>query len=150
MMMLGGNPKNVESISPERVHSFQLTFGGNNWIKGLNFEINGFYNRANDLIMTHLLLYKNASKNETCGVELMASYKQQKFTADFNLTWTNTFKSNLMGLSMGDLVKEAYNTTSFSRVSRPATIPTSTMFFYMIKKSTKPFSATWQVMRRDQ
>ena len=120
MMMLGGNPKNVESISPERVHSFQLTFGGNNWIKGLNFEINGFYNRANDLIMTHLLLYKNASKNETCGVELMASYKQPKFTADFNLTWTNTFKSNLMGLSMGDLVKEAYNTNIDANNNTPA------------------------------
>ena len=120
MMMLGGNPKNVESISPERVHSFQLTFGGNNWIKGLNFEINGFYNRANDLIMTHLLVYKNASKNETCGVELMASYKQPKFTADFNLTWTNTFKSNLMGLSMGDLVKEAYNTNIDANNNTPA------------------------------
>ena len=120
MMMLGGNPKNVESISPERVHSFQLTFGGNNWIKGLNFEINGFYNRANDLIMTHLLEYKNASKNETCGVELMASYKQPKFTADFNLTWTNTFKSNLMGLSMGDLVKEAYNTNIDANNNTPA------------------------------
>ena len=91
LILLQPKPKNVESISPERVHSFQLTFGGNNWIKGLNFEINGFYNRANDLIMTHLLLYKNASKNETCGVELMASYKQPKFTADFNLTWTKAW-----------------------------------------------------------
>ena len=120
VMMIVDNPKYVESISPERVHSFQLTFGGNNWIKGLNFEINGFYNRANDLIMTHLLEYKNASKNETCGVELMASYKQPKFTADFNLTWTNTFKSNLMGLSMGDLVKEAYNTNIDANNNTPA------------------------------
>ena len=120
MVVDNPNPKYVESISPERVHSFQLTFGGNNWIKGLNFEINGFYNRANDLIMTHLLEYKNASKNETCGVELMASYKQPKFTADFNLTWTNTFKSNLMGLSMGDLVKEAYNTNIDANNNTPA------------------------------
>ena len=120
VMMIVDNPKYVESISPERVHSFQLTFGGNNWIKGLNFEINGFYNHANNLIMTHLLEYKNASKNETCGVELMASYKQPKFTADFNLTWTNTFKSNLMGLSMGDLVKEAYNTNIDANNNTPA------------------------------
>ena len=120
MIVDNPNPKYVESISPERVHSFQLTFGGNNWIKGLNFEINGFYNRANDLIMTHLLEYKNASKNETCGVELMASYKQPKFTADFNLTWTNTFKSNLMGLNMGDLVKEAYNTNIDANNNTPA------------------------------
>ena len=125
MIVDNPNPKYVESISPERVHSFQLTFGGNNWIKGLNFEINGFYNRANDLIMTHLLEYKNASKNETCGVELMASYKQPKFTADFNLTWTNTFKSNLMGLSMGDLVKEAYNTNIDANNNTPASKQTS-------------------------
>ena len=70
--------------------------------------------------MTHLLDYQNASKNETCGVELMASYKQPKFTADFNLTWTNTFKSNLMGLSMGDLVKEVYNTNIDANNNTPA------------------------------
>ncbi len=120
MMILGGDPKLVESISPERVHSFQLTFGGNNWIKGLNVEINGFYNRANDLIMTHLLDYKNASKNETCGVELIASYKQPKFTADFNLTWTNTFKSNLMGLNLGDLVEAIDNTHIDANNNTPA------------------------------
>ena len=108
------------SISPERVHSFQLTFGGNNWIKGLNVEINGFYNRANDLIMTHLLDYKNASKNETCGVELIASYKQPKFTADFNLTWTNTFKSNLMGLNLGDAVEAIDNTHIDANNNTPA------------------------------
>ena len=120
MMILDGDPKLVESISPERVHSFQLTFGGNNWIKGLNVEINGFYNRANDLIMTHLLDYKNASKNETCGVELIASYKQPKFTADFNLTWTNTFKSNLMGLTLGDIVEAIDNTHIDANNNTPA------------------------------
>ena len=120
MMILGGDLKSVESISPERVHSFQLTFGGNNWIKGLNVEINGFYNRANDLIMTHLLDYKNASKNQTCGVELIASYKQPKFTADFNLTWTNTFKSNLMGLNLGDFVDAIDNTTIDANNNTPA------------------------------
>ena len=120
MMILGGDPKPVESISPERVHSFQLTFGGNNWIKGLNVEINGFYNRANDLIMTHLLDYKNASKNETCGVELIASYKQPKFTADFNLTWTNTFKSNLMSLSSGTFAEEVFGTNIDSNNNTPA------------------------------
>ena len=120
MMMLGGDPKFADKISPERVHSFQLTFGGNNWIKGLNFEINGFYNRANDLIMTHLLDYKNASKNQTCGVELMVSYKKRKFTADFNLTWTNTFKSNLMGLSLGEIVDTLDNTTIDANNNTPA------------------------------
>ena len=120
MMILGGDPQIAAKISPERVHSFQLTFGGNNWIKGLNFEINGFYNRGNDLIMTHLLDYKNASKNQTCGVELMASYRQPRFTADFNLTWTNTFKSNLMGLSLGDFVEGVYDTNIDANNNTPA------------------------------
>ena len=115
MAELGINPQHVETISPERVYSFQLTFGGNNWIKGFNFEINGFYNRAYDLIMTHLLEYQNAGKNQTCGVELMASYKQPKFTADFNLTWTNTFKSNLM-----DLSTETFGTNIDSNNNTPA------------------------------
>ena len=110
-MLKLGPISNGFDLSPERVHSFQLTFGGNNWIKGLNFEVNGFYNRANDLIMTHLLDYKNASKNQTCGVELMASYRMSRFTADFNLTWTNTFKSNLMGLDLGKLLELIDETT---------------------------------------
>ena len=120
MAELGINPQHVETISPERVYSFQLTFGGNNWIKGFNFEINGFYNRAYDLIMTHLLDYQNAGRNQTCGVELMASYKQPKFTADFNLTWTNTFKSNLMNLSSDTFAEDVFGTNIDSNNNTPA------------------------------
>ena len=88
------------SLSPERAHSFQLSFAGKNWAKGLTFEVNGFYNRAEDLIMTKILDYSNAGQNKTGGVELMVGYKQSKFTADWNLTWTHTFKSNLPDLSL--------------------------------------------------
>ena len=88
------------SLSPERAHSFQLSFAGNNWVKGLNFEVNGFYNHAKDLIMTNIFYYNNASQNKTGGVELMASYKQSNFTADWNFTWTHTFKSNLIPLKL--------------------------------------------------
>lgn len=87
-------------LSPERAHSFQLSFAGKNWVKGLTFEVNGFYNRAEDLIMTDILDYSNAGQNKTGGVELMAGYKQSKFTADWNFTWTHTFKSNLPSLSL--------------------------------------------------
>jgi iron complex outermembrane receptor protein len=88
------------SLSPERAHSFQLSFAGNNWVKGLNFEVNGFYNRTEDLIMTGVLDYKNASQNKTGGVELMAAYRRPKFTADWNFTWIHTFKSNLIDLGL--------------------------------------------------
>lgn len=97
------------SLSPERAHSFLLSFGGNNWVKGLNFEVNGFYNRADDLIMTTILEYSNASQNKTGGVELMASYKQPKFTADWNFTWTHTFKSNLIDLELPENLMPYYS-----------------------------------------
>lgn len=87
-----------KSLLPERVHSLQLSFAANNWIKGFSFEINGFYNKAYDLIMTHVIEYDNAGKNQTAGVELMANYKCPRFSADFNLTFTRTFKANILGL----------------------------------------------------
>ena len=97
------------TLSPERAHSFQLSFAGNNWVKGLNFEVNGFYNHAEDLIMTTINDYRNVSQNNTCGVELMASYRQPKFTADWNITWTHTFKANLVNLGALGLLSPYYN-----------------------------------------
>ena len=105
-----GDASEAISLSPERVHSFQLSFAGTSWAKGLNFEVNGFYNRADNLILTSILDYKNASKNQTCGVELLASYKQPKFTVDWNLTWIHTFKSNLMDLGLPDYISSLYST----------------------------------------
>ena len=96
------------NLLPERAHSFQLSFAGNNWVKGLNFEINGFYNRADDLIMTNILAYSNASQNKTGGMELMAAYKQPRFTADWNLTWTHTFKSNLSEINLFEKLAPYY------------------------------------------
>ncbi|MBR4572468.1 MAG: TonB-dependent receptor [Prevotella sp.] len=109
-LMVGVPTEDLESLSPERVHSFQLSFAGLNWVKGLNFEVNAFYNRALDLIMTQVTEYHNASRNQTCGVELMANYKMPRFTADWNLTWTHTFRSNLMGMNFDE---------EFSQIFKP-------------------------------
>ncbi len=87
-------------LNPEFVNSLQLTFAGSEWAKGFNFEINGFYNRAQDLIMTHIIEHLNEAENKTIGIELMTSYRKPKFTADFNITWTNTIKSNLFTMSI--------------------------------------------------
>ena len=86
---------NFSVLNPEFVNSLQLTFAGSEWAKGFNFEINGFYNRAQDLIMTHIIEHLNEAENKTIGIELMTSYRKPKFTADFNLTWMHTFESNL-------------------------------------------------------
>jgi len=120
-LMSGGSATDAGSLSPERVHSLQLSFAGTNWVRGLNFEVNGFYNRANDLIMTHVIDYENVSKNQTCGVELMASYEPSgPLSCYVNLTWTKTFKSNLMGLELPDELKGYYSADIDANNNTPA------------------------------
>ena len=105
-LMNGNDPSEAEKLSPERVHSLQLSFAGSNWLKGLDFEVNGFYNRADNLIMTLITDYINVGKNQTCGVEVMARYEPSpKWSYHANVTWIHTFKSNLMGLDIPDEVK---------------------------------------------
>lgn len=115
-----GDASEAINLSPERVHSFQLSFAGTNWARGLNFEVNGFYNRADNLIQTSILDYKNASKNQTCGVELLVSYKLPKLTADWNFTWIHTFKSNLMELGLPDVASSLYSTDIDANNSTPS------------------------------
>ena len=120
-LMEGGQASEAGTLSPERVHSLQLSFAGTNWLRGLNFELNGFYNRANDLIMTHVIDYENVSKNQTCGVELMVSYEpSRKLSSHFNLTWTKTFKSNMMGIALPDQLKDYFSADINANNNTPA------------------------------
>lgn len=82
-------------LSPEFVHSIQLTFSSLQWAKGLNFEINGFYNKADNLIQTHTVEHYNEGINKTVGIEFMGNYRQKNFTADLNLTWIHTISANV-------------------------------------------------------
>lgn len=86
---------NYATLNPEFVHSFQITFAGLEWAKGLSFEVNGFYNKAEDLIMTHIIEHLNEAVNKTAGVEVMTSYRSPKYSVEFNCTWIRTFDSNL-------------------------------------------------------
>ena len=83
-----------EELSPETAHSFQLTFAANGWARGLNIEVNTFYNILNDPISTNVMDYQNGGQNRTVGAELMASYSRSRFTADFNFSWIKVLKSN--------------------------------------------------------
>ena len=85
----------IRDISPEYLHSLQLSFAGRNWVKGLHFEVNGFYNRAHDLIRATVLGNVNSGEHSSVGVELMANYRLPRFTADLNLAWVHTFKTLL-------------------------------------------------------
>ena len=114
-------------LSPERVHSFQLSFAGQNWVKGLNFEVNGFYNYGSDLIMTDILSYRNASQNKTGGGELNVQWSmfnlqssRPRLTADWNLTWTHTFKSNLITLDLPEKLAVNYSNEVDANNNTPA------------------------------
>ena len=91
-----------ERLLPESVNSVQLTFSGIEWIKGLTFELNGFYNRAKNMIMTHIIQQFNEGNNKTAGAELMVNYKRPRFTADLTLTYTKTLETNLLTQSIDD------------------------------------------------
>ena len=119
-MTLGNDGQGAVNLSPERVHSFQVSFGGINWVRGLNVEVNGFYNSAEDLIKTSIVYYENVGKNRTSGLELMASYKQPKFSVNWNLTWTHTFKSNLMDPGLPDELASLYSTDIDDNNNTPA------------------------------
>ena len=86
----------TDALEPESLHSLQLTFAGVEWIKGLNVELNAFYNHAKDMIVTELFFYENMNHNKTYGLELMASYQKKRFNAHFNLAYMNTTEANVM------------------------------------------------------
>ena len=92
-MTLWDPTANLTELSAETLHSLQITFAGTNWIKGLNFEVNGFYNYGDDIIGTQVVEHLNMGANKTIGLELMADYHRRNFTANFNLTWLNTYKA---------------------------------------------------------
>lgn len=103
LSIMTNSSEEYSQLNPETAHSFQLTFAGNNWIRGLNFEINGFYNIIHDPIMTKVIEYENAGQNRTVGIELMASYRHNRFSADFNFSWIKNLKSSISSFNLEEL-----------------------------------------------
>lgn len=82
-------------LDPEALHSYQLTFGANQWLPGLDFEINGFYNRARDIIYMNIIEHENSGSSDIYGVELSAKYKYRNFTANLSAAWQDVKKSSI-------------------------------------------------------
>jgi len=80
------------NIDPETLHSYQLTFGATQWVKGLNFEVNAFYNHAKNLIVPNLLEHLNGSNSDLYGLEFSGRYTTRRFTANLIATWLATRK----------------------------------------------------------
>ncbi len=95
-----GSYKTNRELYPESAKSFQASFTGTEWFKGFNFEVNAFYNNADNLIITHTIDYVNEGKNKTMGIELMANYKRPNFTADLTFSWLKTFESTIFYINI--------------------------------------------------
>ena len=74
-------------LSPEYLHSVQFTLGGTEWIKGLNLELNTFFNHAKNLIYVKTIDYQNMGEYKSVGLEFTGTYRQKRFFANLNTTW---------------------------------------------------------------
>lgn len=81
-----GYPELAVELEPESLHSFQLTLGANHWLPGLNFEVNGFYNRARNLIFPFIYEHQNSGNIDTYGIELSANYQYRRFSSYLTAT----------------------------------------------------------------
>jgi len=77
-------------LEPETMHSYQLTFGATEWLKGLNFELNGFYNRTHDMIYMDLIEHYNMGNSDIYGLEFSGRYEQPKYSAYITASWQKT------------------------------------------------------------
>ena len=92
-----GYTQAASELHPESLYSWQLTFGANQWLPGLNFEMNAFYNKARDLIVPFLIEHFNSGHINTYGLELTASYQRHRLSAHFNATWQDVSHNSQAG-----------------------------------------------------
>ena len=93
MTLLTGRPN--PSLSPETYHAYQLTFAGTQWLKGFNFELNGFLARARDLIYMEIITHTNSGNTDTYGMELTANYTNKRLTGNLTMTWQKLTRSDI-------------------------------------------------------
>jgi len=89
-----------QKLDPEALHSAQLTFGATQWLPGLNFEINGFYNHARDLIYILLNNHGNIGAIDNYGVELSARYERRRFTANLSASWQTAARNDMFDVKL--------------------------------------------------
>jgi len=83
-------------LTSETLHSWQLTFGATQWLRGLNFELNAFFNRADELLYQVLIEHENSGVMHTHGLELSADYQLRRLSVNVNATWQNTSRNRIL------------------------------------------------------
>jgi iron complex outermembrane receptor protein len=100
-----GNGDTEIDLESEYLNSFQLTLAGDNWVDGLSLELNGFYNRATNLIYTSILKHANAGTIKTIGVEFIGNYKLNSIFSNLTVSWQRVLESEIYERKIND----AYN-----------------------------------------
>jgi outer membrane receptor for ferrienterochelin and colicins len=98
------------NLNAEKLHSWQLSVASNNLLKGLNIEINGFYNRAVDMIYPNGLVHSNAGEGKNMGLEFDLGYKTNRFDARVVGEWQHVVSAEFFGRTLDKL----YNIPEFS------------------------------------
>lgn len=98
------------SLRSEELHSWQLSIATNSIAKGLNIEVNGFYNRAVDMIYPYGLVHANAGEEKNIGIELNATYKNGGFDAHLVGEWQHVISAEFFGRK----IDKVYNVPNFS------------------------------------
>ncbi len=86
-----------QDLNSEILHSYQITLSGTQWIKGLNLELNGFYNRATNLIYSSLLTHENAGTMKNIGIEFTGNYRRNRLFSNLTVSWQHVMQSEVYG-----------------------------------------------------
>ena len=102
-MGLPTTPVVYNDLKSERLYSWQLTVGSSALLPGLDVELNGFFNRATDLIYPQRLLHGNLGEGKTLGLELTASYRHSPLTVHFSAAWLNVLEAEYFGYDINKI-----------------------------------------------
>ena len=123
LAMLGvtGREQQLLGLSPETMHSWQLTLAGTQLVKGLNLELNAFYNQMRDMIYMSVLEHYNMGNSNIYGIEFAGSYDHRNFYAHLSASWMKATRYEMDSVSYD----RAFNMPRFSANAVLAWKPTS-------------------------
>lgn len=85
-----------ESMEPEFLNSFQLSFFSDGKIvKNLLLDVNAFYNKATNFIVSSDWGNTNAGRLESVGLDIVARYNYNRLSTEANITWQKVVASEL-------------------------------------------------------
>jgi iron complex outermembrane receptor protein len=99
-------------LNPEYMNSLQASVSSKELVKGLNAEVNIFYNIYHDIVSNFSgMYYFNGGKLKTWGTELSLQYTRKRFHAVANMTWQKLIEKELYDNVIGDNMKSVPSLT---------------------------------------